>query len=306
METRKKRLGRGLDALLGHSFVSEEEGEFSESNESVDPNELEWIPVSEIDPNPYQPRSVINPVELEPLVRSIQAHGILQPILVRRHRDRFQLIAGERRLRAAELAGLDKVPARVVEATDQQLFELAIVENLQRTDLNPIEKARAFKDYLERFGGTQRELAERIGLDVATVSNFIRLLDLPEDIQREVELGRLSMGHARAILGLKDRQQQIDVAHKVMQESWSVRKVEKFVATVRREHNDRPTHGKAALRTPHIDHLEEVLRETLGTMVFIKLTRRYQGKIVIEFHSEEEFEHIVETICGRSIESLAE
>lgn len=303
---RKKRLGRGLDALLGRPIVSEDDDSGLVDGDTIERGEFEWIPVVDIEPNPYQPRSTITPSELESLVASIREHGVLQPIIVRRHNGRFQLVAGERRLRAAEMAGLATVPARIVDATDQRVFEIAIVENLQRTDLNPIEKARAFKDYLDRFGGTQRELAQRLGLDVATVSNFIRLLDLPEDIQREVELGRLSMGHARALLGLKDEQQQVELAHKVMQESWSVRKVEKFVATVRREHNDRPVHGKAALRTPHIDRIEDALTQALGTTVLIKLTRRNQGKIVIEFRNEEEFDRIVEAICGKPADSFAE
>lgn len=305
MESKKKRLGRGLDALLGRPIIADEEPDEVLASDQ-DAGDVAWIPVAEIDPNPYQPRSTINPSELEPLARSIQQHGVLQPVLVRRHEERYQLIAGERRLRAAELAGLSTIPARVIEATEQQLFEFAIVENLQRSDLNPIEKARAFKDYLERFGGTQRELAERLSLDVATVSNFIRLLELPDEIQREVELGKLSMGHARALLGLKDREHQIELAQRAMQESWSVRKVEKYVANVRKERNDRPVHGKAAFRTPHIDHLEDTLTQSLGTTVQIKVTRRHQGKIVIEFKSEEDFDRIVQMLTGQSPDALAE
>jgi ParB family chromosome partitioning protein len=294
----KRRLGRGLDALLGRNFEAELLAESEPPAQPLDPAEFLWIAVDQIEPNPYQPRSCINPTELQPLVESIRQHGILQPVVVRRHGDEFQLIAGERRLRAAELAGMATIPARVIEATDRQLFELAIVENLHRSDLNAIEKARAFKDYMERFGGTYRELAERVGIDETTVVNFVRLLDLPDELQHLIETGQLSPGHARPLLGLKDTAQQLEIAQKIMAEGWSVRKVERVVSSVRKAQDDRPRAGKAALRTAHIDHLEEVLRQKLGTIVLIRLHRRHEGKIVIEFHSSEEFDRIIELICG--------
>ncbi len=299
----KRRLGRGIETLLTASLSASPDTDLFDPN--TDASEFQWIPVDAIDPNPYQPRATINPTELQSLVDSIKEHGILQPIIVKPDGDRYQLIAGERRLRAAELAGLATVPARVVpDVSDQKVFELAIVENLQRSDLNPIEKARAFKEYLDRFGGTLTELARRIGIDVATVSNFIRLLELPPEIQKEVELGRLSMGQARALLGIKDPDEQLELAKRVVVERWSVRKVEKYVSTRRRENDDRPRMGKAALRTPHIDQIEDLLAQKLGTSVQIQVQRKHHGKIVIPYSTEEEFERVVETILGQPYEQL--
>ncbi len=301
----KRRLGRGIETLLTGSLSGAPEAELLSEVADLDAAEFQWIPVAQIEPNPYQPRASINPTELQSLVDSIKQHGILQPVIVKPIEGGYQLIAGERRLRAAELAGLQTVPARVIpDVSDQQIFELAIVENLQRSDLNPIEKARAFKEYLDRFGGTLSDLARRIGLDATTVSNFIRLLDLPPEIQKDVELGKLSMGQARALLGLKDPEQQLDVAKRVVVERWSVRKVEKYVSSVRRNSEDRPTAGRAASRTPHIDRIEDLLCQKLGTAVQVQVQRKHRGKIVIPYASEEEFERIVETILGRPYEEL--
>ena len=306
----KRRLGRGLDALLGGSYAEGDADAAAQSLQTVGQDEASVdatrtnLLISSIDPNPFQPRRTFDPLELAGLVQSIQQHGVLQPIVARRVGERFQLVAGERRLRAAQEAGLHEVPARVIEADDQQVFELAIVENLQRTDLNAIEKARAFRDYIDRFFSTQDELATRLGLDRSTVSNFIRLLDLPPAIQQAVESGKLSQGHARALLSIGDPAKQHEVCRRIVTEGLSVRQVETLVAAERPEKSkSKPSVNPH--RTSHVTELEGVLRECLGTHVEIRLTGKEQGQIVVGFATNDDFERIVEMIRGSSFGSAA-
>ena len=220
----KRRLGRGLEALLGR-----EEGGFEAG--SLEASELIHVAVDQIDPNPYQPRRHFPPAEIASLADSLRQHGMIQPILVRAIGERFQLIAGERRLRASIEAQLHEIPARVMDLDDQRVFELAMVENLQREDLNAVDKATAFREYLARYGGTQEELAGRLGLDRSTVSNLIRLLELPDDVLAAVRNGEITQGHARALLGLPDPESQCAACRRVIAESLSVRQTEALVAT---------------------------------------------------------------------------
>lgn len=306
----KRRLGRGLDALLGGSYAEDDADSPGQSphtvgqdDASVDASRTNLL-IDCIDPNPFQPRRTFDPLELAGLVQSIQQHGVLQPVVARRVGERFQLVAGERRLRAAQEAGLKEVPARVIEADDQQVFELAIVENLQRTDLNAIEKARAFRDYIDRFHSTQDELAMRLGLDRSTVSNFIRLLDLPPAIQQTVEAGKLSQGHARALLAFSDSAKQHEICRRIVTEGLSVRQVESLVAA------ERPNKSKSKSsvnphRTSHVTELEGVLRECLGTHIEIRLSGKDQGQIIIDFATNDDFERIVEMIQGSSFRTAA-
>ena len=306
----KRRLGRGLDALLGDSYDSDEGDSalatltgLAQPTISTD-SAGDYLPVDEIAPNPFQPRRTFDPLELASLVESIQQHGVLQPVVVRRVGDKYQLVVGERRLRAAQEAGLLKVPARIVEADDQQAFEWAIVENLQRTDLNAIEKARAFRDYLERFDAKQDELAGRLSVDRSTVSNFIRLLDLPEAIQQAVEAGKLSQGHARALLAFSDSAKQHDVCQRIIKEGLSVRQVESLVAE-ERPAKSRPAARVSPHKTGHVVELERLLRERLGTRVEIRLQGKDRGEIIISFASNDEFERIIEAIQGNTLQSAA-
>jgi ParB family chromosome partitioning protein len=294
---------------LGGSYA-QDDADSSGQNQSVGPDESSVdasrtvLQVSSIDPNPFQPRRTFDPLELAGLVQSIQQHGVLQPIVARRVGERFQLVAGERRLRAAQEAGLHEVPARVIEADDQQVFELAIVENLQRTDLNAIEKARAFRDYIDRFFSTQDELATRLGIDRSTVSNFIRLLDLPPAIQQAVESGKLSQGHARALLSITDPAKQHEVCRRIVTEGLSVRQVESLVAA-ERPNKSKSKSSVSPHRTTHVTELEGVLRECLGTHVEIRLTGKDEGQIVIGFATNDDFERIVEMIRGSSFRITA-
>ena len=295
----KRRLGRGLDALLGR-----EEGGFEAS--TLDMADLLHLPVDQIDPNPFQPRRVFDPAEIAALADSLRQHGMLQPIIVRQVNDRYQLIAGERRLRASIEAQLHEIPARVFDLDDQRVAELAMVENLQREDLNAIEKALAFRDYLGQYGGTQEELAGRLGLDRSTVSNLIRLLDLPEEVRQAVLDKKITQGHARALLGMPDHDSIRDACKRVIAETLSVRQTEALVATgeptpaktrVRKdsaEPESTPSGGKA----PHVLELEHQLRGRFGTPVAIRVKARERGQIVIDFNSQEEFDRVVSMIRG--------
>lgn len=295
----KRRLGRGLEALLGR-----DEGGFEPS--SLDSGDLLHIPVDQIDPNPFQPRRVFDPAEIAALADSLRQHGMLQPVLVRPFGDRYQLIAGERRLRASLDAQLHEIPARVMELDDQRVSELAMVENLQREDLNALDKASAFRDYLNRFGGTQEELANRLGLDRSTVSNLIRLLELPDDVQDAVRTKRISQGHARAILALTEQDQQRTACQRVIAENLSVRQTEALVATgeptppkprIRKD----PAHTNATPadgRAPHVLELERLLNQRFGTPVAIRLRGGERGQIVIDFNSRDEFDRVTGIIRG--------
>ncbi|AMV36313.1 ParB/RepB/Spo0J family partition protein [Planctomyces sp. SH-PL62] len=290
----KRRLGRGLEALLGR-----EEGGFEPG--SLEEAELLHVAVDQIDPNPYQPRRHFAPAELATLADSIRQHGVLQPILVRAIGDRYQLIAGERRLRASIEAHLHDIPVRVMDLDDQRVFELAMVENLQREDLNAVDKATAFREYLSRYGGTQEELAGRLGLDRSTVSNLIRLLDLPEEILNAVRDSEITQGHARALLGLPDAEAQIVACRRVIAERLSVRQTEALVAT------GVPTPAKTRIRkdpahtlvkAPHLVELEQHLLQRFGTSVLIRSRTAEKGQFIIDYNNQEEFDRVCALIRG--------
>jgi ParB family transcriptional regulator, chromosome partitioning protein len=295
----KRRLGRGLESLLGRDEGGYEPG-------SADAGDLTYVAVDQIDPNPFQPRRQFDPAEISALADSLRQHGMLQPVIVRFVNDRYQLVAGERRLRASVEAQLHEIPARVMELDDQRVSELAMVENLQREDLGALEKASAFRDYLARYGGTQEELAGRLGLDRSTVSNLIRLLDLPDDLQDALRNKKITQGHARAILGLPDADSQRGAYQRVIAEHLSVRQTEALVASgeptpsrtrVRKDAADpgaTPSGGKA----PHVLELEQHLHSRFGTPVLIRVRSRDRGQIVIDFNSQEEFERVTQLIRG--------
>jgi ParB family chromosome partitioning protein len=283
-----RKLGRGLEGLIN-----------SAANQPMQelPPELPataatptTLSVSLLDPNPYQPRQGMEPADLESLKASILEHGVLQPIIVRRKDDRFQVIAGERRFRAAQGAGLAEVPVVIREATDDEMLELALVENLQREDLDPIEKALSFKAYLEKSHRTQETAAVRLGLDRSSMANMIRLLELPQEIQAMLRTGLLAMGHARAILSLEDPKRQIAIAERVAREGLSVRQVERLAgpATSAKRKAKHPAKGA------DVRDLEAKLREALGTKVLVEEgPKQGTGKIVIEFYSHEDLERIM-------------
>jgi ParB family chromosome partitioning protein len=279
----KPRLGRGLDALISGA-------------EPPATAETVRVAPGRIQPNPHQPRKAFDDDELVKLAESIKSHGVLQPLVVRQAGDGYQLIAGERRLRAAQVAGLDAVPIHVVDFNDQQVLEAALVENIQRSDLNPIEKAQGFKEYLERFGMTQEQLAERLGLDRTTISNLLGLLNLPAEVQDWVRVGQLSLGHAKVLKGQSGAERQVALAKETIAKSLSVHALEHLAKQQKDESvKSEPAAPKEApAKTAHVQAIEDQLRQQLATRVQIKLKSKDKGQIVLGFDSNDDFERLLD------------
>jgi ParB family chromosome partitioning protein len=287
----KRRLGRGLDALLASSG----NGPHVATAASGGVHEQTRIAVDRIDHNPYQPRKAFDDDDLASLSDSIRTHGILQPLVVRPVGDRYQLVAGERRLRAAQAAGFGEVPVHVVDFNDQQILEAALVENIQRTDLNPLEKAQGFHDYLQRFSMTHEQLATRLGLDRSTVTNLVRLLELPPEVQSAVRVGQITAGHARALLAVSDPQRQLVLCKEIIARGHSVRATEALV----KEQKSEPaaaTTRPAPEKTSHLQSIEDELRQTLATRVDIRLRGKEKGQFVLAFESNDDFERLLEVL----------
>lgn len=285
----KRRLGRGLDALLGNT------GQDLSSSSSGSAPEQAQVPVDRLDPNPFQPRKSFDQDELRNLSSSIRTHGILQPLVVRVVNDRYQLVAGERRLRAAQEVGLTEVPVRIVNLNDQQVLEAALIENIQRTDLNAIEKAQGFQDYLKRFNMTHEQLATRLGLDRSTITNLIRLLDLPSEVQEAVRVGQITAGHARAILATPDRERQLTLCKEVITRGLSVRATE-ALAKDQKQETPISSPKPPAEKTAHVQAIEDELRQKLALRVEIRVRAKDKGQIVLSFESNDDFERLLETL----------
>ncbi|MEK7387816.1 MAG: ParB/RepB/Spo0J family partition protein [candidate division NC10 bacterium] len=282
----KRGLGRGLGALL--------------SAAPTDEDLLIEVPVSQIDVNPNQPRKSFNSATLDELVASIKASGVIQPVLVRRHGGAYQLIAGERRWRAARLAGLERIPAIVREATDAQSLELALVENLLREDLNPMETAEAYQKLLAQFGWTQEELAQRIGKDRTSIANSLRLLRLPEEIQADLRAGRLTMGHARALLALTSAADQLKLRNEILANDWSVRTAEDSIRAAEEAARKRGgAQRKGRRRSDELAALEDSLQRALMTRVRI-IGNDKRGKIEIVYATPDELERLAELLGARN------
>jgi ParB family chromosome partitioning protein len=292
-EPSRRRLGRGLNALMGTGVMG--------GTDDIDAGDQSVVHVDLIERNPFQPRHDFEQSALNELVDSIRQHGVLQPLLVRPAGGGYQLIAGERRLIAAKKAGLQEVPCRVLNLTDQQVSEVALEENLKRQDLNVLEKATAFQDYLKRFECSIEDLSRRLSLDRSTVSNMLRLLELPESVKADLLQDKISGGHARSLLSLKDSDQQLALCERIQKESLSVRKTEEAVRGILAESGDViPMKGKKSKSetavvelTPHVLSLRDQLRDCLGAAVEIKLSAADRGKIIIDFQSTDDFERIV-------------
>jgi ParB family chromosome partitioning protein len=261
------------------------------------------ISLDSILPNRYQPRTVWDQQELSDLAHSIQANGVIQPIIVRPAGAKFELIAGERRFRAAQLAAMTTIPAIIRQATDEQLLEMALVENIHRTNLNPIERASAYQNYISPFSLTQDQAAQRLGEDRSVVANYLRLLDLPEEVRQMLIDGQLTMGHARAILALPTDELRRKLANRAMAGRLSVREVERLVRRYLSSTGQAKTSARS--KPAHILDLENKLTSHLGTRVGIETRKNSQrGKIVIEFYSLDEFDRITEKIGLASIEEV--
>ncbi len=275
-----KRLGKGLNALITSNLVEEAE-------------QVTEVQINDIRPNPYQPRKEFEPEALAELTESIKEHGIIQPLIVRKSIKGYELVAGERRLRAAEKAGLARVPVIIKTYTDQQLMEIALIENLQRENLNPLEEAEAYQKLMEHCSFTQEQLAKKVGKSRPHVANMLRLLNLPEEIRRMVSASSISMGHARALLAVENPKTQLQLANDVVKNDLSVRQLEELVKNL---HVSRETKTKKPLKKEAgLLQVEERLRSRFGTAVQIKKGGK-KGKIEIEFYSNEDLQRLLELL----------
>ena len=303
MTEAKKRLGRGLNSLLSSTRMQEMEENTTvtitpvpvseTSNVSID--KIMELSVEKIQKNPHQPRQNWDEAKLLDLSESIKTSGVIQPVLVRQMGQGYQLIAGERRLRATRLAGKDKIPAIVKQVSEEQVIEWALIENLHRADLNPLERARAYQHYLNNFSMTQQEAAVRLSEDRSTIANYIRLLELPAEIQKMLTEGSLSMGHARAILSVTDNKKKMELAEMVKRKNISVRELERKIHTINKNGDEKkPKEEKSA----NVLELEREFTRNVGTKVTIKTVgkRKQRGKIIIEYYSLDDFDRIKEKL----------
>lgn len=314
-KAKRSHLGRGLEALLGPvspSFTppaSMSTPEQTNVQHSIFPPDTMMqisqfeIPLSKIKPNPYQPRTVWKEEQLNELTQSIRENGVIQPIIVRRIGENYEIIAGERRFRAAIQAGLERIPALVRSATDEEMLELALVENIHRSDLNAIERAKAYQSFIKTFSLSQTEAAQKLGEDRTVISNYMRLLDLPQDLQAMISNEQLSMGHARALLSLPSDELRRKLANRAMTGRLSVREVERMVRIHLENGNESKTEKKD--KETHIIDLEKRLQTILGTKVNIEPKKKgNRGRIIIDYYSLDEFERLTERMGLISSEGL--
>jgi ParB family transcriptional regulator, chromosome partitioning protein len=283
----RKALGRGLGALLSSDRTIDLEAEPTE------------VDVDSIVPGPMQPRTYFDEASLESLAESITSHGIVQPLVVRRRGDGYELIAGERRWRAARMAGISKVPVVVKEVPDESLLEIALIENIQREDLNPIEEAQAYQKLIETVGLTQEALASRIGRDRSYITNYLRLLRLPEDIQQLVREGRLSTGHARTLLALSHVDLQRRMARRIIDGGLSVRATEQLVHKATAE-KPGPRSATPVVVDPNVRAAETKLRRALWTQVRILQTAEGKGRVEISFFNNDDLDRIYNLLMSPS------
>jgi len=276
----KRKLGRGLGEILG-------------SSKDVEARRVLEVETSRIMPNRDQPRTEFNADKMRSLMDSIAKNGMLQPIIVRSVETGYEIIAGERRWKAAMQIGLEKIPVLVKEVSDEKLLELALIENIQREDLNPIERARAYKKLMDDFHLTQEQAASALGQERSTLANTIRLLDLDESIRKEIAKGVISVGHAKVLLSVQTKEQQLKLAKRIISEDLSVRATEEIASLS----SKRPAKKTKVMRTAaaHIRAFEDRLRRALGTKVTIREASG-RGKIIIEFYSNDDFDRIIESI----------
>ncbi|UNK18478.1 ParB/RepB/Spo0J family partition protein [Paenibacillus sp. N3/727] len=276
-----KRLGKGLDALIPSLSINEDD-------------KVVEIPLSQLRANPYQPRKTFNEEAIQELAESIRQHGVIQPIIVRSVLKGYEIIAGERRFRASQYCGKATIPAVVRSFSDQQVMEIALIENLQRENLNAMEVAVAYQGLMEQFSLTQEELSMKVGKSRSHIANFLRLLSLPEEVKENVSRGTLSMGHARAIVGLKDPVLVKQLAKQCVEQEWSVRELEEAVKNLDRKSEEKDK-VKVRKRDPYIDHLEENLRDRFKTTVKIKHNKD-KGKIELNYYSKQDLERLLDLL----------
>lgn len=280
-----KGLGTGLSALLGEAALEDKSADFL------------FLPISKVETAPNQPRKLFDEVLLQELSDSIAEHGIIQPLTVRKlSTGYYQIIAGERRWRAARMAGLDEVPVRIIEADDKKAMELALVENLQRSDLNPMEEAEGYRSLMDEYSFTQEEVATRVGVSRPAIANALRLLSLPESVKSFLEIGELTAGHARAILQLKTAEEQDRFASIIVRDGLSVRKAEAMGAKLAKEkkEKDKP---ESKFEVNYISEVEKQLTEKLGRRVKL-VDGRKKGRIEIEYYGDEDMQTVIELLSS--------
>jgi ParB family transcriptional regulator, chromosome partitioning protein len=290
----RKALGRGLNSLLPNRTAPKPEP--TPAPPQATPP-ITHLRVDQIEANPLQPRTVFSADALQELSQSIKANGIIQPLVVRRRDGKYHLVAGERRWRAARLAGLTDVPVVVQDIPDDRLLEITLIENIQREDLNPIEVAQAFDHLIQDLSLSHDQIAERTGKDRSTITNMLRLLRLPEDVQQMVAERRLSMGHARAILGLPGEDLQRQIAHKTASHGLSVREVERLIQQLSRPHESKPEPAQLPL-DPNVKAAIDQLQHALGTRVRIVAKSDQKGRIEIDYYSAEDLDRIYSLITN--------
>ncbi len=302
--SRKSGLGKGLDSLIPNistgktqkteKLSTNSEKSVDNSVETVGKTAPTMLKISQVEPNRGQPRKKFDEETLEELAGSIRQHGILQPLLVQKRDNHYEIVAGERRWRAAKLAGLREIPVLIQEFTDQEAMEIALIENIQREDLNAVEEAQAYRTLMQEFHLTQEEVAEKVGKSRAAVANRLRLLRLPEKIQGWLAAGELSEGHARAILSLEDEKRQLDAARQVMEKKLSVRETEKLVRELQKPPAPKKDDSWREKDQFIYEKLEEELRALTGTKAVIQRRENGRGRIQLDYYSVEELERLMD------------
>lgn len=284
----RKALGKGISALIPER----------EANQELEKQaKILYVPLDKVKPNPFQAREDFEPQSMEELAQSIKQKGVIQPLLVRPRAEGYELIAGERRLRAAKSLNLHEIPVIIKDAEDVDSLELSLIENIQRENLNPIEEAHAYQYLIDKFGFTQEKLSEILGKARVSITNLLRLLKLPQEIQEEIKKGRISFAHGRALLEIEDVNLQRRLAEQIISNSLSVRELENLIKS-RRPRRDLCRQAQVAGRPPYLAVMEEELQHILATKVRIT-QRKKRGHIFIEFYSQEDLERIVKTIRGK-------
>ncbi len=280
----RQKLGKGLGALLGETILTEEE---------IKSKEFIEVEIFRVIPNRFQPRMDFDSKELEELAASIQINGVIQPIMIRpKGSNQYELVAGERRFRASKMAGLTKIPAYIKNISDREMLEFALIENIQRADLNPLEEARAYERLIKEFELTQEEISKQVGKERSSIANSLRLLDLPKEIRDFIFENKISVGHAKILLTLSDRDRQISLANQIIEKGISVRQADLLAKKI-----VQPRHTKSKKKEAVWVDLEDRLKRSLGTKVSIESGRK-GGKIMIEYYNPEDLERLMEIMLG--------
>lgn len=293
----KQALGRGLGAIFGEeakNAPAEKSKKAAEKKENVS-RETSKIKISLIEPNKDQPRKIFKEESLKELAESIKKFGVLQPLLVKKNGNMYEIIVGERRWRAAKLAGLREIPAIVKDLEKKEAAEIALIENIQREDLGPVEEAKAYRDLIDEYHMTQEELAERVSKNRTTITNSMRLLQLGDDVLSMLEEGTLSAGHARTLLSIKDKSRQLEAAKKMLQDGMSVREAENYVKALENK-TEKKKAAKKKEKDIYLEDLAKKLTSRIGTKVTIKSSGKQKGRIEIDYYSNEDLERISEKL----------